>query len=255
VDMRLPGRQEELLEALLTAGTPVVLVLLVGRPYDISRQSDRLAAILCGFFLGEEGGSALSDVLAGRANPSGHLPVSFPSAGGAQPATYLATQLGRRSDVSNVDPTPLFAFGHGLSYAPATWVNIEAGSAAEWQTDGEARVSVTLQNTTDRPTAEVVQVYLHDPVAEVSRPVQQLIAAQRVDLDVGATKTVVFEMHADLTSYTGRAGRRQVEPGVVELQVGASSTDIRRTLRFELVGPTRQVGRDRALWPIIEVVP
>jgi beta-glucosidase len=157
--------------------------------------------------------------------------------------------------VSNVDPTPLFAFGHGLSYAPATWVSIEAGSSLEWQTDGVARVSVTLRNTTDRPTAEVVQVYLHDPVAEVSRPVQQLIAAQRVELDVGATRTVVFEMHADLTSYTGRAGHRQVEPGAVELQLGASSADIRRSLQFELVGPTRQVGHDRALWPTIEVTP
>jgi beta-glucosidase len=255
VDLRLPGRQEELLEAVLATGTPVVLVLLVGRPYDISRQASRLAAALCGFFLGEEGAPALSDVLSGRTNPSGHLPVSFPSAGGSQPSTYLAPPLGRRSEVSNIDPTPIFAFGHGLSYAPPTWVKIEALSARQWATDGVARVSVTLHNTADRPTAELVQVYLHDPVAEVSRPVQQLIAAQRVELEVGATRTVMFEMHADLTSYTGRAGHRQVDAGEVELQVGPSSVDIRRSLSFELVGPARQVGPDRELWPTIEVGP
>ena len=89
MDLRLPGHQEELLEALLSTGTPVVLVLLVGRPYDISRQVGRLAAAVCGFFLGEEGAPALANVLSGRTNPSGHLPVSFPAPGGSQPATYL----------------------------------------------------------------------------------------------------------------------------------------------------------------------
>ena len=93
VDLRLPGHQEELLEALLSTGTPVVLVLLVGRPYDISRQVGRLAAAVCGFFLGEEGAPALANVLSGRTNPSGHLPVSFPAPGGSQPATYLGPLL------------------------------------------------------------------------------------------------------------------------------------------------------------------
>ena len=94
-DLRLPGRQEELLEALLATGTPVVLVLLVGRPYELSRQVDRLAAVVCGFFPGEEGATALADVLSGRVNPSGRLPVSFPAAGANQPGTYLAAALGR----------------------------------------------------------------------------------------------------------------------------------------------------------------
>ena len=120
-DLRLPGRQEELLEALLATGTPVVLVLLAGRPYDLSRQVDRLAAAVCGFYPGEEGATALADVLSGRVNPSGRLPVSFPGAGSNQPATYLAARLGQRTQVSTVDPTPLFPFGHGLSYTPVTW--------------------------------------------------------------------------------------------------------------------------------------
>ncbi len=170
--LRLPGRQAELLEALLGTGTPVVLVLLVGRPYELSDYAGRLAAALCGFFPGEEGGAALADVLSGRVNPSGRLPVSFPAAGATQPSTYLAARLGQRSEVSTIDPTPVYPFGHGLSYAPACWLDVSLRSGPEWPTDGRCQLSVTLRNEADRAASEVVQVYLHDPVAEVARPVQ-----------------------------------------------------------------------------------
>jgi len=252
-DLRLPGRQGELLGALLDTGTPVVLILLVGRPYELSEQVDRLAAALCGFFPGEEGGTALADILSGRVNPSGHLPISFPSAGATQPGTYLAAQLGQRNDVSTVDPTPVFPFGHGLSYAPASWVDVALTGSAEWPTDGTCQLAVTLRNDTGRPTTEVVQVYLHDPVAEVARPTQQLIAASRVDLTPGQTRTAVITLHADLTSYTGRSGRRQVDPGAVELRIGASSADIRATLCCTLTGPPRHPGPHRALEPGIKL--
>jgi beta-xylosidase len=252
-DLRLPGKQEELLEALLQTGKPVVLVLLVGRPYELSRQVDRLAAVVCGFFPGEEGGHALADVLSGHVNPSGRLPVSFPAAGAAQPSTYLAAPLGHSSGVSNVDQTPVFPFGHGLSYAPATWGNVIDHSRGAWPTDGTCTVSVDLRNDTDTPTSEVVQVYLHDVVAEVARPVQQLIAAPRIDLAPGEARTVTLELHADLTSYTGRAGQRMVEPGDVELHVGASSTDIRGTIRLALTGERRSVGFDRIMQPAVTV--
>jgi beta-xylosidase len=251
--LRLPGRQAELLDALLDTGTPVVLILLVGRPYELSDQVDRLAAALCGFFPGEEGGTALADILSGRVNPSGHLPVSFPSAGATQPGTYLAAPLGQRNDVSTIDPTPVFPFGHGLSYAPATWVDVTLASPAQWPTDGSCQLAVTLRNDTPTPTAEVIQVYLHDPVAEVARPSQQLIAATRVDLAPGQTRTARLTLHADLTSYTGRAGRRQVDPGTIELRVGASSADIRATLRCTLTGPPRHPGPHRTLAPEITV--
>jgi beta-glucosidase len=252
-DLRLPGRQAELLDALVATGTPVVLVLLVGRPYELSRQVHGLAAVVCGFFPGEEGAPALADVLSGRVNPSGRLPVSFPAAGTSQPTTYLAAPLGQRSEVSNIDPTPLFAFGHGLSYAPAAWSGIDLRSGAEWPTDGTCRVSVTLSNDSAVPTVEVVQVYLHDPVAEVARPVQQLIAAPRVDLAPGETRTATIDLHADLTSYTGRGGRRLVDPGEVELRIGASSADIRGCLRLRLTGPRRTVGADRVLYPEVSL--
>jgi beta-xylosidase len=258
-DLRLPGRQEELLEAVLATGTPVVLVLLVGRPYDVSRQADRLAAVVAGFFPGEEGGPAVAGVLSGRVNPSGRLPVSFPGAGSSQPATYLAAPLAARSEVSTVDPTPLFAFGHGLSYTPVTWVDAgRSGSAAgpaEWATDGTCEVFATLRNPGSRAGTEVVQVYLHDVAAEVVRPVRQLVAAARVDLAAGETRTVRFRLHADLTSFTGRAGRRIVEPGAVELLLASSSADVRASVPLTLAGPRREVGFDRALQAEVVVEP
>ncbi|GHH29454.1 beta-xylosidase/alpha-l-arabinosidase [Lentzea cavernae] len=247
-DLKLPGRQEELLEAVLGTGMPVVLVLLSGRPYDLSRQADRLAAVVCGFYPGQEGGAALAAVLGGRVNPSGRLPVSFPGAGSSQPSTYLSPQLGRRTEVSTVDPTPLYPFGHGLSYAPATWVTAGC-EEREWPTDGDCRVHVVVRNDMEIPTAEVVQIYLHDPVAEVARPVRQLIGAVKVDLAPGETRTVTARLHADLTSYTGRAGHRQVDPGDVELHVGTSSANIHTALKLTLTGPARRVGFGRTTTP------
>ena len=251
--LRLPGRQEELLEALLATGTPVVLVLLAGRPYELSRQAGRLAAAVCGFYPGEEGASALADVLSGRVNPSGRLPVSFPAEGASQPATYLAPATGQRSKVSTVDPTPLYPFGHGLSYAPVTWLGVTG--PRDWPTDGYCQVTLTLRNEAAIPASEVVQVYLHDPVAEVARPVQQLIAIARVELAGGQTRKVVIGLHADLTSYTGRSGHRQVDPGEAELRVGASSADIRAAIAVTLTGPRREVGFDRVLQPTVTLLP
>ena len=126
---------------------------------------------------------------------------------------------------------------------------------AQWPTDGVTELAVTLRNEADRDTSEVVQVYLHDPVAEVARPVQSLVAAARVDLPAGRAATVVIGLHADLTSYTGRAGRRQVDAGEVELRVGASSADIRQTIKLTLTGPRREVGFDRVLLPEITYLP
>jgi beta-glucosidase len=251
--LRLPGRQQELLDALLATGTPVILVLLVGRPYELPRATG-LAAAVCAFFPGEEGGTALADVLSGRVNPSGRLPVSFPAPGASQPATYLAPALGQRNGNSTIDPTPAFPFGHGLSYAPAAWLGAGC-SPGTWPTDGICRVEVTLRNGAPIATTEVVQVYLHDPVAEVARPVQQLIAAARVDLAPGETRAVAMDLHADLTSYTGRAGCRQVDPGEAELRVGASSADIRAALAVTLTGPRRLVGHDRVLFPVVTLLP
>ena len=242
----LPGVQEQLLEALLATGTPVVLVLMTGRPYALGAFADRLAAIVQAFFPGEEGGPAVAGVLSGRVTPSGRLPISVPRVPHRPPANYLDPPLGHLTEVSSVDPTPLFPFGHGLSYTTFAWEDATVDQT-EVPTDGTVTVSVRIRNTGDRPGAEVVQLYLHDPVAQVTRPVVKLIGYARVELEPGESREVRLGVNADLTSFIGRQGKRVVEPGELELRLGASCTDIRHTLQVKLVGPERVVDHRRRL--------
>ncbi|MGW7397653.1 beta-xylosidase/alpha-l-arabinosidase [Streptomyces cyaneofuscatus] len=245
-DLALPGVQQQLLDALLDAGTPVVVVLLAGRPYALGRAVDEAAAVVQSFFPGEEGTRAIASVLSGRTAPSGRLPVSVPRHSGSQPSTYLAARLGHSSEVSSVDPTPAFGFGHGLTYTAFVWSGliVECGRAS---TEGEFTLSCTVRNTGARPGTEVVQVYLHDPVASVVQPVQRLIGYVRLDLDPGRMARVRLTVPADLTSFTGREGHRIVEPGDLELRLSASSTDPRLTARVTLTGPVRTVDHTRRL--------
>ncbi|MFD5833232.1 glycoside hydrolase family 3 N-terminal domain-containing protein [Streptomyces collinus] len=254
-DLGLPGVQGELLDALVATGVPVVLVLLTGRPYALGRWHGRLGAVVQAFFPGEEGGPAVAGVLSGRVNPSGRLPVSVPQVPGGQPWTYLQPPLGLAGEVSNLDPTPLYAFGHGRSYTAFAWEDCSATEPAELGTDGSHDVSVTVRNTGGHAGAEVVQLYLHDPVASVTRPDVRLIGYQRVELAPGEAARVTFRFHADLSSFTDRSGRRVVEPGALELRLAASSTDVRHTAHLTLTGPVRETGADRRLRCETEVSP
>ena len=251
-DLRLPGEQEALLEALLDTGTPVVLVLLTGRPYALGAVADRCAAIVQTFFPGQQGAQAIAEVLTGEVNPSGHLPVGIPREIGGQPSTYLAPPLGRANDVSNIDPTPLYPFGHGLSYESLTWLPTPTAEE-DWASDGTTEVAVALANETEARVDDVVQIYLHDPVAQVTRPVQRLVAYRRVSLAAGETAEVRFRLHADLTSFVGIDGDRIVEPGAVELRVARSSADLHAAVRRRITGPVRRVGADRALVAEVEI--
>ncbi|CAL9487941.1 Beta-xylosidase [Streptomyces sp. enrichment culture] len=254
-DLGLPGVQGEMLDALVATGVPVVLVLLTGRPYALGRWHGRLGAVVQAFFPGEEGGPAVAGLLSGRVNPSGRLPVSVPQLPGGQPWTYLQPPLGLAGEVSNLDPTPLYAFGHGRSYTAFAWEDCSATEPAELGTDGSHDVSVTVRNTGGRAGAEVVQLYLHDPVASVTRPDVRLIGYQRVELAPGEAARVTFRFHADLSSFTDRSGRRVVEPGALELRLAASSTDVRHTAHLTLTGPVRETGADRRLRCETEVSP
>ncbi|WP_326842540.1 glycoside hydrolase family 3 C-terminal domain-containing protein [Streptomyces sp. NBC_01558] len=245
-DLRLPGVQGELLDALVDTGVPVVLVLLTGRPYALGRWEGRLGAVVQAFFPGEEGGPAVAGVLSGRVGPSGRLPVSVPRLPGSQPWTYLQPPLGLANEVSNLDPTPLHAFGHGLSYTSFAWEDFQGGDT-EITTDGSYEVSLTVRNTGDRDGTEVVQLYLHDPVASVTRPDVRLIGYRRLDLAPGESRRVTFGFHADLSAFTDRSGERVVEPGMLELRLGASSAEARHTARLTLTGPRRVTGTDRRL--------
>ncbi|MEU0220929.1 fibronectin type III-like domain-contianing protein, partial [Streptomyces sp. NPDC006265] len=199
------------------------------------------------FFPGEEGGPAVAGVLSGRVDPSGRLPVSVPRLPGGQPWTYLQPPLGLAGEVSNLDPTPLYAFGHGRSYSGFSWEVPAAAGPVEIGTDGSYEVSVTVRNTGAREGAEVVQLYLHDPVASVTRPDMRLIGYQRVTAAPGDAARVTFRFHADLSSFTDRSGRRVVEPGALELRLAASSADVRHTTHLTLTGPVRVLGTDRRL--------
>jgi len=253
-DLSLPGEQGALLEALLATRKPVVLVMLSGRPYALAPYADRLAAVVQGFFPGQSGGPAVAGVLSGRVNPSGRLPIEFPRLPSDVTLSYLAAPLGHHTEVSSIDPTPLWSFGHGLGYSSFEWSDARA-DATEIGTDGEVTVSCVVANTGDRAGADVVQLYLHDPVAQVTRPVVRLVGFARVELEPGESRRVSLRVHADLTSFAGRSGSRIVEPGLVELRLGRSAApaDVVASLPVQLVGPERSVGFDRVLFSAVEV--
>ncbi|RKT19910.1 beta-xylosidase [Streptomyces sp. 1114.5] len=246
--LQLPGVQQQLLDALLDTGTPVVPVLLAGRPYALGRAVTEAAALVQTFFPGEAGTEAVAAVLSGRTDPSGRLPVSIPARPGVQPSTYLAARLAGPSEVSSTDPTPAFGFGHGIGYTTFAWTDLEVEQATA-ATDGAVGLAFTLRNTGDRTGSETVQLYLHDPVASVVQPVQRLIGYRRVTLAAGTQTRLRVVVPADLASFTGRDGRRIVEPGELELRVAASSTDIRLTATVRLEGPVRVLDHTRRLHP------
>ena len=247
-DLRLPGVQADLVDELLATGTPVVLVVVSGRPYALGELHGRVAGLVQSFFPGEEGGSAMAGVLSGRLCPGGKLPVQVPRRTGGQPSTYLQPPLGgiESAGITSVDSTPLYPFGYGASYTSFELDDVRA-DAKEIGTDEALELSAVVTNTGDRAGDEVVQVYLHDPVARIARPVKQLIGFARVHLEPGQSAEVVFDIHADRTAYTDTSLDRIVEPGEVQLVVGSSAADERARVPVQLTGATRIVGHDRRL--------
>lgn len=255
-DLRLPGDQHHMLDRVLSAcaefGTRSVVVVLSGRPYALGDFVERADAMVQGFFPGEEGGEALWDVLTGVVNPSGKLPVSVPRSPGGQPGTYLHSLLSGPTEVSALDPSPLFGFGHGLSYTSFELSDHQC-SAPAMTTADSVTISCTVTNTGARAGAEVVQLYLEDPVGEVVRPVRELIGYARVELEAGASGVVDFLVHADRTSFTGLDLARVVTPGLVKLHISTSSTCDVQTHEVILHGPRRVVGFEREMLTPVEV--
>jgi beta-glucosidase-like glycosyl hydrolase len=255
-DLRLPGVQADLLDELLQTGTPTVVVVVSGRPYALGDVHGRAAGLVQAFMPGEEGGPAIAGALSGRVQPSGKLPVQIPKRPGGQPRTYLQPPLGspESAGISTLDATPLYPFGYGGSY---TTFEVDALriSDAEVPTDGAFTVSVRVRNTGPREGDEVVQLYLHDLVAQVARPVRQLAGFARVGLAPGEGVDVTFRVHADRTAYPDRELQRIVEPGDIEVMVGTSSADLPCRGRVRLTGPLRVVGHDRQLIVPVKLSP
>ncbi|MBB6333527.1 glycoside hydrolase family 3 N-terminal domain-containing protein [Schaalia hyovaginalis] len=243
----LPGRQGELLDAVLGTGTPVVLVLVTGRPYALGAYADRCAAVVQAFMPGVEGAGAITRVLSGEVSPSGRLPIAIPNTPGGQPGTYLQPPLGWESEgISNIDPRPLFPFGHGLSYTSVEYSSPSV-STGRMALDGTVEYSVTVTNTGGRAGAEVVQLYASDPVGEVVRPLKQLIGFAKVELAPGESARVTFEVHADRFSFTGVDMKRIVEGGRILLAAGRSSEERLPASEIELEPGRRIVGEGRVL--------
>jgi len=246
-DLSLPGIQAELVEAVLSTGTPVVLVVISGRPYALGAFADRCSAIVQAFMPGQDGAAAIAGVLSGAVTPSGRLPIGVPAMTGGQPSTYLAPLLGRNNDgISNLDPSPLFPFGHGLTYTAFEYSDLEL-SAGRIDTAGQIELSATVRNTGSVDAHEVVQLYLSDEVAQVVRPVRELIGYLRTPVPAQAEQRVTFVVHAERTSFTGLDGVRIVEPGWFTLSVGRSCEDIRLDARFEITGEVRRLTGARVM--------
>lgn len=252
-DLRLPGEQHALVSEVIATGTPVVLLVLSGRPYALGDFADDAGALVQTFLPGQLGGQAIAEILTGAVQPSGRLPVGIPRDPGGQPATYLAPPLGRRNGVSNIDPTPLYPFGHGRGYSTLHWGDVRA-TATTWPVDATIGVTLEISNPAAHVLDDVIQLYLHDQAAEVVRPDARLIGFARVSVPARGSVDVTFTVHADLASFVGRDGDRVVEPGAVELRVSRSSADVHATIPAVLTGTRRPVGADRVLLASTAVV-
>ena len=228
-DIDLPGVQPRLLEAIQATGTPVVLVVMSGRPLTIPWAAEHVPAIVESWFLGVEDGPALAAVLFGDVSPSGKLPVTFPRALGQIPLYYNHKNTGRptgpdkyTSKYTDLPVTPLFPFGHGLSYTTFGYSDLRI-SAPSIPPAGTLRVSITVTNTGSRDGTEVAQLYVHDEVASVTRPVRALAGFRRVSLKPGEARTVEFQLTPKELGLYNKDMKFVVEPGKFRVFVGGSS--------------------------------
>jgi beta-glucosidase len=233
-ELRLVGQQEDLVRAVLDTGTPTVLVLINGRPPAIPELAERAPAILEGWYLGQEGGTAVAEVLFGDVNPSGKLPVSFPRSVGQLPLFYNRKPTARRGYLFD-STRPLFPFGHGLSYTTFAYA-APTVSPARIPPDGRATASVEVTNTGPRAGDEVVQLYLRAEVSRATRPVMELKGFRRITLAPGERRTVTFEVGPEQLSYHGPEMKRVVEPGRFQVMVGGSSEEV-KSVGLEVARP------------------
>ena len=228
----LPGVQEQLLEAVAATGTPVVLVLMNGRPLILEWASDHVPAIVETWFLGVEAGNAIADVLFGDVSPSGRLPVTFPRVLGQVPLYYNHRNTGRPYDANNkftskyIDVTnaPRYPFGFGLSYTTFTYSDLKLNTARARVSD-TVTATVTLTNTGKREATEVVQLYVRDEIASVSPRVRQLKAFQRVTLKPGESRPVSLPIAVRDLWFIGLDMKPVVEPGMFRVYVGPNSAE------------------------------
>ena len=240
-DLGFMGRQQELLERVVATGTPVVLVVVSGRPLAIEWAAEHCSAVLLAWVPGDAGPEAIVDVLTGVANPGGKLPISIPRHVGQVPVSYRHHPTGGRSNPKGpyVDgpTTPLWPFGHGLSYTTFELSDLRLDRDVVPTEGGEVVATVDVANTGTLRGDEVVQLYVRDVEATVARPVLQLLGFRRVGLEPGETRSVSFTLSVEQLAYTGADHRRVIEPGEIQVFAGTSSADLPFTATLTLVGP------------------
>jgi len=223
-DLGLVGQQQALVEAVYAAGTPVVVLLLHGRPLAIEWINDHVPAILDGWYLGQETGNAVADVLFGAVNPGGKLPMTVPRNVGQVPIYYNMMRAGRPGRYFQSKAEPLFPFGHGLSYTTFSYSNLQTHATSSTS----ATVSVDIQNAGDRPGDEVVQLYVRDEYSSVVRPIMELKRFRRITLEPGEKRTMTFTLEKDAFAFYDEETREwNAEPGDFNIMIGSSSADIR----------------------------
>ena len=238
--LELLGAQNDLVKAVVETGTPTVVFLINGRPLAINYIAEHVPAIIEGWYLGQEGGTAAASVLFGDVNPGGKLPISFPHSVGDLPDFYNHKPSANRTYIFSTRK-PLFPFGFGLSYTTFRFDNLHV-EPAQIETGGTAKVTVDVTNTGSRDGDEVPQLYIHQKIASVTRPVMQLKGFQRVSLKAGEKKTVEFTITPDALSMLNRDMHRVVEPGVFDIMVGPSS-DQTTSIPLAVVSATGENGQ------------
>ena len=229
----LVGRQNDLVRAVLATGKPTIVLLIHSSPLSINYIAEKVPAILDGFYLGQETGVAVADVLFGDANPGGKLAVSVPRSVGQLPIAYNHKPTARRGYLYT-SAEPLFPFGFGLSYTTFAYSDLKL-SAAQIGPQGDARVSVTVRNTGARAGDEIVQLYIRDVVSSVTRPVLELKDFARLSLAPGESRTVTFQITPDKLAFYDLNMNRVVEPGAFDIMVGPSSVKHQK-VTLEVVG-------------------
>jgi len=221
--LEMVGLQNELLDGIYELRKPIIALLFHGRPLAIQNVVEKADAILDCWYLGQETGYVVADVLSGAVNPSGKLPISYPRSAGHIPCFYNYKPSARRGYLFD-EISPLFSFGFGLSYSSFVYGN-PVLSKAEMMPDGKSILSIEVSNTSDCPGKEVVQLYVRDDVSKITRPVKELKAFEKIQLDAGESKTVEFEIGREQLEYYGEDMSLVVEPGEFTLLVGSSSVD------------------------------
>lgn len=243
--LELTGMQQELVKAVYDTGTPTVVVLVNGRPLATRWIAEHVPAIVEAWCPGEKGGAAVADVLFGDYNPSGHLPITIPRHVGQLPVYYnyppskkywLENAWGK--PYVDMDPTPLYAFGHGLSYTTFKYSNLEI-TPGETSPGGRVHIGVTITNAGQRAGADVVQLYINDPISTVSTPVKELKGFKKIRLGPGESGRVQFELGSKHLSLVNRYLKRVVEPGEFKVMIGHSSDEIVLQGAFHITGQSR----------------